>query len=216
MRQIRDAFRTNPYLEAFQEVDAVRCYFEAVSNGGTFDGKDHWHWQSQADAVRGRLWRRYAYSVPNGEALEALAACGPILEIGAGSGFWASLLRAGGVEVAAYDKYALGANAAGVTTNQYFAADTKPFTHIERGSDNVVRKHPGHTLFLCCPPPNEKLALNCLNQFRGERVAVIGDVSYCATVEFFQKLHLEWTLEEEVALPRWPNYDDSLSIYRRP
>lgn len=216
MRQIRDAFRTNPYLEAFQEVDAVRCYNEAIKSGGIFQGEDHWHWQSQADAVRGPLWRRFAYAVPNGEALEALAAHGPILEIGAGSGYWASLLRLGGVEVLAYDKYALGANAAGVATNEYFNADAKPFTHIERGSDNVVRKHPGHTLFLCCPPPGEPLALNCLNQFRGKRVAVIGDVSYCATMEFFQKLHNDWEFEEEVPLPRFPNYDDSLTIFRRP
>jgi hypothetical protein len=216
MRQIRDCFRSNPYLEAFQKVDAVRCYNEAIRNGGNFEGKDYWHWLALANAARGPLWRRFAYAVPNGEALEALAACGPVIEIGAGSGFWASLLRQGGVEVLAYDKYALGANAAGASLNEYFAADAEPWTQIEKGSDNVVRKHPNHTLFLCCPPPGEPLALNCLNQFRGKRVAVIGDVSYCATVEFYQKLHLEWELEEEVALPRFPNYDDSLSIYRRP
>ena len=202
MNTIREAFRTNPYLMEFQKVDAVAKFFEAVARGD-----EGWQHRTDADQHRHRLWRTFAYAVPTGEALELLARYAPILEIGAGSGYWASLLRQGGVEVAAFDKFA-------IADNEYFDGNSPTYTKVERGSDNVVRKYPGHTLFLCCPPPNHKLALNCLNQFCGKHVAIVGDVSYCATVEFYQQL-ADWDFEAEVILPRFPGYDDSLTIYTR-
>lgn len=47
--------------------------------------------------------RCFSLSVPSEEALNALKKCGPICELGAGTGYWAALLRARGVDVVAYD-----------------------------------------------------------------------------------------------------------------
>lgn len=46
---------------------------------------------------------RYSYAIPDLTALNILAEHGPILEIGAGTGYWAYLLRQRGVDVAAFD-----------------------------------------------------------------------------------------------------------------
>ena len=45
-----------------------------------------------------------AFAVPNQQALDVLAKHAPLLELGAGTGYWASLLRGAGVDVLAYDR----------------------------------------------------------------------------------------------------------------
>lgn len=50
-----------------------------------------------------RLRREFAYAVPSHDALAILSSLSPVVEIGAGTGYWASLLRARGATVYAYD-----------------------------------------------------------------------------------------------------------------
>ncbi len=49
------------------------------------------------------LQRCIAHAVPTPRALKALAKLGPIVEMGAGSGYWAAMLQSRGVDVVAYD-----------------------------------------------------------------------------------------------------------------
>merc|ERR1719359_185892 len=49
------------------------------------------------------LQSAYAYSVPTERALATLAKHAPLLEVGAGTGYWAHLLEAQGVEIVAAD-----------------------------------------------------------------------------------------------------------------
>ena len=58
-------------------------------------------------AVRRRLVRRYAYGVPNDEALEAITAASQagVVELGAGTEYWARLPHERGVDAIAYDRW---------------------------------------------------------------------------------------------------------------
>ena len=49
------------------------------------------------------LTRSVGFGVPNEAALALVAKYGPLVEVGAGTGYWAALLRARGVDVDAYD-----------------------------------------------------------------------------------------------------------------
>src|ERR1019366_9271626 len=42
---------------------------------------------------RSTMIDHYAYAIPNDAALDRLASLGPIVEVGAGAGYWAHLLR---------------------------------------------------------------------------------------------------------------------------
>lgn len=53
--------------------------------------------------ARDRLVARYSWAIPNAAALRALAAAAPLIEIGAGNGYWAYLLRQLGVDILAFD-----------------------------------------------------------------------------------------------------------------
>ena len=46
---------------------------------------------------------KYAWAIPNEKALMAISEFAPIIEMGAGAGYWARLLRDRGVEIEAYD-----------------------------------------------------------------------------------------------------------------
>ena len=51
--------------------------------------------------ARGILIKRYAFAIPSDEALDALADVSPLVEMGAGTGYWAYLLRKRHVDVQA-------------------------------------------------------------------------------------------------------------------
>ena len=55
------------------------------------------------DAARTWACHEYAYAVPNEAALDALRDLGPVVEAGAGTGYWAWALRKRGGDVRAFD-----------------------------------------------------------------------------------------------------------------
>lgn len=74
----------NPLLDAFEMATAA---------GGDIDG------------MRSQLVTRYGFAVPSDEALTAIERCSPrgVVELGAGTGYWAFLLQQRGVDVVAFD-----------------------------------------------------------------------------------------------------------------
>ena len=55
--------------------------------------------------TRRELIAKYGFAVPTNEALDAVGRCSPsgVVEVGAGTGYWAHLLQQRGVDVAAFD-----------------------------------------------------------------------------------------------------------------
>lgn len=58
----------------------------------------------------------YAYAAPNAAAVAALAAQSPLLEVGAGTGYWSAALRAAGANILALDITPPGPAAAAANT----------------------------------------------------------------------------------------------------
>jgi hypothetical protein len=115
------------------------------------------------------LAQRYAYVFPDDSALTTLAALGPLVEIGAGTGYWAHRLRSIGVDIVAFDQAPLDAE----RPNRYHSR-TRPWTHVEQGDQSVLSAYADRGLFLCWPPLFSSLG-DCLTYYRGDTVAYIGD-----------------------------------------
>jgi hypothetical protein len=79
-----------------------------------------------ADDARLMLAQRYAYVFPSDSALEMLAGLGPLVEIGAGTRYWAHRLRSIGADIVAFDQ----APPDRERTNRYHPP-TRPWTHVE-------------------------------------------------------------------------------------
>lgn len=162
-------------------------------------------------SLRQRLVRQFAFAIPSDEALEALSKLGPIIEMGAGTGYWAHMLRKRCVNVLAYDRHPPGSR-----RNFHFPSRWQ-WTGVLRGRPRKLRKHADHALFLCWPNYNTDFASQCLANYAGDTVAYIGEGDGGCTGDdaFFDALSTGWTVERVVTLPQWPGVHDSLVIYRR-
>jgi len=164
---------------------------------------------------RRELASLFSWAIPNARALEVLAAHAPLVECGAGMGYWSALLRARGVDVLAYDAAPPGRS----SKNGYHRAAREPWTKIHRQSSIVAaRRHRERTLVLCWPPYDDDAASYAvLRAYRGDTLIHIGEPDEGATgsVRFHRELRLNWTLGQAVDLPRWPRLRDTLMVYRR-
>lgn len=164
---------------------------------------------------RRELASLFSWAVPNTRALDVLAAHAPLVECGAGTGYWAALLRARGVDIVAYD----AAPPRRGTRNAWHGSGREPWTHVLPASSvAAVRRHRNRTLVLCWPPYGDDAAsYEVLRAYRGDTVIYIGEPEEGATgsVRFRRELSLNWTLGQAVALPRWPRLRDTLMVYRR-
>ena len=164
---------------------------------------------------RRELASLFSWAVPNTRALDVLAAYAPLVECGAGMGYWAALLRARGVDIAAYDAAPPGR----ASKNAFHRRGREPWTDVLRASSiAAVRRHRDRTLVLCWPPyGDDGASYSVLRAYRGETFLYIGEPDEGATgsVRFRRELALNWTLAKTVALPRWPRLRDTLMVYRR-
>jgi hypothetical protein len=155
----------------------------------------------------------FSWAIPTEAALDLLARYAPLVECGAGTGYWLALLRARGVQAVGYDRAAPGAR------NRYHRRTRGAWTAIARlKSVEAARRHPGHALLLCWPPcDDDGASYAVLRACRGEVLIHIGERDEGATgsVRFHRELALNWTLEEELELPHWPRLQDRVMVYRR-
>ncbi len=115
------------------------------------------------------LAQRYSYVLPDDRALAALARLGPLVEVGAGTGYWASRLRARGVDIVAIDQ----APPDGERLNRYHAR-TVTWTEVIAGEQTMLTRYSDRALLLCWPPFFSSLG-ECLAYYTGNVVAVVGD-----------------------------------------
>ena len=145
--------------------------------------------------------RTYAWAVPTREAIEAIARRAPrIVEVGAGSGYWAWLLAQAGVDVVAIDP----------------APPVAPWYPVQLGTELDVAWHADRTLFLCWPPWATDMAFNTLSIHRGDQVVYVGEWhGGNAEPKFFSLLEREYEQVERVEIPQWFMRADELTIWRR-
>lgn len=153
----------------------------------------------------------YSWAIPCEQALAALAARAPIVEVGAGGGYWAMLLAERGARIASFDR-----------TPAPYANDqvARSWHPVARGGpERALRMHPERMLMLCWPPFWNSMAERALALHRGEWVAYIGeggegDDGCTATDAFHEALERRYALVEVVKIPQWPSVRDELELWR--
>ena len=192
----------------------------------------------EEDSLREQAIARFAFAVPDDAALDAIRVASPrgVVEIGAGTGYWAHLLHDHGVDVVAYDPAP-----APSPENRWFAESPAWFA-VTAADHTSVEAHAERTLLLVWPTRNEDWAADAVGRFAaaggttlayageptGGRTgddrfhALIGEIDrcwacayrittapcVCGTTPLFERVR---TIE----LPRWTGYDDDLRIYVR-
>jgi hypothetical protein len=199
-------------------------------------------WQAHADSADAdlvsSLTATYAFAIPTDHALRTIAGHSPagVVELGAGTGYWAALLYELGVDVVAFDRAP-----AGSADNKWFHSSA-PWFSVQRGDVEVVDRYSDRTLLLVWPTRDETWAGDALVAFRlagGDTVihvgegpggrtgdarfhALLGDVGDCLACRYgildvpcTCDIVPLWHKVDVVALPHWPGHHDDLHVYRR-
>lgn len=170
-------------------------------------------WSRSVDEFKFRQeWTAaYAWAIPSEEALATIKKYGPIVEIGAGTGYWAHLLRQRGVDILAYDRNPPP------NEGNFHHKNAKCWTTVEHGGPGIAAAHSDRTLFLCWPPYDTPMAADCLAAYTGKTVIYIGESWGGCTGDnkFFAELDANWEQVEEVDIPQYSWIHDYLYVYRR-
>ena len=152
----------------------------------------------------------WAYAIPNKEAIAELVKLSPLVEFGAGTGYWASLIAAEGGQIVAFepDPPEGGENTFGFT---------KSYAPLQIPGPCEASKHPGKTLFICWPSYGEHWAAHTVAKHissGGTRFAYIGEDRDGCTGDFLLFNLLDTCrLIQEVEIPQWLGVHDLLGIY---
>ena len=189
------------------------------------------------------LQHAFAHAVPSAEALDAVAALDtPVVEIGAGTGYWAALLEQRGVDVVALDATPptrlVGNKSEDDAKNKYFDAT---FREVLRGEPADLAAHGDRALMICWPYLRDegrgKWDVTCLDHWKGRALVHVGEWNArdggdgeswprgCASpatpegqttsLEFQQRVEREFRLVTRVRLPNWPFCRDDLTVWER-
>ncbi len=164
-----------------------------------------------------RLRERYSYSVLSPETLRTLAASSPLIEVGAGNGYIAWILRQMGAEVVATDAFPVeeGKNWFFNTRFGFPTRSGRSWTSVERGDPQSVKDYSDHTLLLCWPPKNP-MAVQSLSAYSGDKVILVSHKKCCADSAFYRKLMDEWMLDHTEKTGSWDLcHTELLEVYSR-
>lgn len=158
------------------------------------------------------LIANYAEAVPTIEALEVLADLGPLLEIGAGGGYWARLLRDRGADVLAVD---LPDGCRGS-----WDLRGSPWTDIVDGDHRSVASHPDRTPFVCWPPRPSGFATHVVQLAAQDTIVLITvgpmRLTETSTDPLWDALdHGGFRQTRRVDIPTWHGRGDHLSVWQR-
>ena len=182
--------------------------------------------------------RKYSWSIPSPAAVNKIKEHLPIIEVGAGTGYWAHCLEKAGVNTS--DLHCFDCSTTWLShLNQYqdgstCAVENSFYSALQQGPPEVVSSHSDKTLLLMWP---DFMGLGdfghqALLQYSGNTIITVGEWAdatlgaYSSELQntfsgqsfstaFQLKMSREFDLQETVRLPSWPLYCDELRVYSR-
>ncbi|MCP4135516.1 MAG: hypothetical protein GY754_31395 [bacterium] len=194
----------NPYLAEIEELKAG-----IAARGGDLSTELYRHRES--------LVSQYSFSIPTIESLKILARYSPIVEIGAGNGYWAYCLNELKVDIIPFDKYPPEEALPwpwGSMEDKNFWYDSEWFP-VSEGDEEMAAFHAKRTLLLCWPPFHTPMASHTLEAYTragGKTLVYIGDRLSSGDAAFHETLDSLKVLEK-IKIPGWPGTNDYLTVY---
>ncbi|MFR9675877.1 hypothetical protein [Streptomyces sp. TR02-1] len=142
----------------------------------------------------GTLRTRFAWGIPTPQdltwMLRLLDGRG-VVEVGAGTGYWAWQLRQAGAEVECFDLHAPGED------NVYCTGG--PYTVVDPGGPEVAGLFPRRALLLVWPPRGVDVAARSLHAYQGDLLFLCApaDQDLSGDEDFYRALSARWELLEE-------------------
>ena len=165
-----------------------------------------WPEYHQDDGPRMKFIRTFGIAILTGAAIRLIREYSPILEVGAGTGYWTMELAQTGVDILATDP----------TPGMYFEGSSL-WTNVEMiNGPEALEKHTGRNLLLCWPD-RERWPSEVVSEFTGKHIIYVGEPRDGCTGNnrMFDILDERYELETRLEIPRFQKIHDQLEIWRR-
>ena len=177
------------------------------------------------ERIRDPFVRHFSWAIPYSKTLAALALrlkeYSRILEVGAGTGLWAHLLKElHEIPVVATDQSDGNYRQGWVQHRQHRYCSVEVIDAV-----SAIEKYNPEVLILIWAPfshpdsPYQEppMATNSLKAFKGNILVWIGEPPGGCTADdfFFEELHSNWERIDDIGIPSWYQIDDSCSIWKR-
>lgn len=196
----------NPYFDAVKGMLRYDSLMRSTVVGDPLHNRDLF-------LLRKDYVRWYSWAIPDQGAVDLIARHAPrVVEIGAGGGYWAYLLKQAGVHVETYDE---------TPYSNRLVKSLHAWHPVTQGDWTILRKqrkrYRDFALFLCWPPYRSDFPVKALRAFRGDRLIWVGeDYGGCTADDvFFELLDRKWECVARHAIPQWWGIHDYLGIYAR-
>lgn len=200
-------FETDPFLPGEAAKPRV------PSNAPDSIWRAHFDEEMAVRRCRQELVQRFSWAVPSPCAIRRLVELGPIVEVGAGLGYWARCVADAGGEIVATDSK-------GDDRSGYHPEPFEFFDVIELDAVDAARKWSDRTLLLVWPPYNWSMAERALLAYLragGQTLVYVGERYGCTATERFERLlGLVFGEEDErVPIPQWDGIHDAMHVFHR-
>lgn len=154
------------YLEEVNELrDTLPDWNTLYQNNKKVASEERYNQLVRLRVIGESLVHKYSWAIPDIQALKIIKNFAPIIELGAGNGYWSSLLRQMSVDIIAYDRE---------------VDSSTCHTEVLKGSPKVLKdaKHKDRTLMLCYPDEDSTLSLEALKFYDGTLTTLLYSLSY--------------------------------------
>lgn len=172
----------NPYWDVIRRMPCVQAPWQPAPTP--------FQYERNLGISRAELVRTYSWAIPTpgdiawiGGLLDGRG----MVEVGAGSGYWAWQLAQAGADVVAYEPNS-------PDDNKYVGVD-EPYHPLLWGDETATAAHPDRALLMCWPSYAEPWAAKALSAYEGDLLFYVGEGEggCCADDDFFALLDGEWT-----------------------
>lgn len=154
------------------------------------------------DVFRERFASEYCCAVPSPEILKLIAEQSPLIEVGAGNGYWAKELAQLGADVIALDT----------------GLDFKPkYFEVSIPDTNLFKSNLHRTLLLVWPSEDLDWPRQLIADYEWSNIIYIGEWrgGRMANNGFFDELERNYEIANLRQMPRYPGWRDSCYFFRR-
>lgn len=203
----------NPLLSLFHRA------YPPPPEGLSLVGREEWGRLLEKEETFHGLTRdaasHYSWGVPTEKVIRMIASLGPLVEMGAGNGYWAMLLSKVGSDIIAFDEKPTWSRLRSLADQNPWMAMGVRHGKVRRGRPEDLRRMSERTLLLCWPPKDDPMAIDSLMAWGGDRIVLVGPRKYVGSDEFYDELQKNYVLRHDEPLPSWPECEDSAQFWVR-
>lgn len=162
---------------------------------------------------------KYGFAVLNEAAIKALLPLAPLLEVGAGAGYWSYELKRAGADIIATDLYTENEEVpeGGERTRESYGFGDRWLPIEELSATQAIKKYPERNLLCVWPSYQGSWSSKAVMAFKGEYLAYVGEGDGGCTGNDQMHAYLNSHYEEvsDIYIPQFYGIHDSLIIYKR-